>query len=117
EPGGIVQPGGDDGGRGEDLPRLAERQAVELEHLAAQGAVLRGFGELAELGAVEIPRLTELVQQPDDLARMTHAVRRKPRRQVRVDRTAARSTRRSEEHTSELQSPYDLVCRLLLEKK
>src|SRR6266516_1035014 len=26
-------------------------------------------------------------------------------------------TARSEEHTSELQSPYDLVCRLLLEKK
>src|SRR5437867_4729560 len=26
-------------------------------------------------------------------------------------------TYRSEEHTSELQSPYDLVCRLLLEKK
>src|SRR5437867_6321961 len=24
---------------------------------------------------------------------------------------------RSEEHTSELQSPYDLVCRLLVEKK
>src|SRR5437867_9158157 len=27
------------------------------------------------------------------------------------------SASRSEEHTSELQSPYDLVCRLLLEKK
>src|SRR5437867_7522176 len=27
------------------------------------------------------------------------------------------SSSRSEEHTSELQSPYDLVCRLLLEKK
>src|SRR5207248_5968284 len=27
------------------------------------------------------------------------------------------SSLRSEEHTSELQSPYDLVCRLLLEKK
>src|SRR5437867_4818286 len=27
------------------------------------------------------------------------------------------ATTRSEEHTSELQSPYDLVCRLLLEKK
>src|SRR5207248_8585096 len=27
------------------------------------------------------------------------------------------NTDRSEEHTSELQSPYDLVCRLLLEKK
>src|SRR5207248_6219848 len=30
---------------------------------------------------------------------------------------AMASTSRSEEHTSELQSPYDLVCRLLLEKK
>src|SRR5437867_9805515 len=28
-----------------------------------------------------------------------------------------RQADRSEEHTSELQSPYDLVCRLLLEKK
>src|SRR5437867_10656166 len=28
-----------------------------------------------------------------------------------------RDRERSEEHTSELQSPYDLVCRLLLEKK
>src|SRR6266705_3170726 len=28
-----------------------------------------------------------------------------------------RAAARSEEHTSELQSPYDLVCRLLLEKK
>src|SRR5438094_6584402 len=28
-----------------------------------------------------------------------------------------RGIARSEEHTSELQSPYDLVCRLLLEKK
>src|SRR5207248_3631749 len=32
---------------------------------------------------------------------------------VMVDSTGERS----EEHTSELQSPYDLVCRLLLEKK
>src|SRR5256885_11017970 len=29
----------------------------------------------------------------------------------------AKSTGRSEEHTSELQSPCNLVCRLLLEKK
>src|SRR5207248_9319312 len=29
----------------------------------------------------------------------------------------AQGVRRSEEHTSELQSPYELVCRLLLEKK
>src|SRR5688500_20234935 len=30
---------------------------------------------------------------------------------------AVRRARRSEEHTSELQSPCNLVCRLLLEKK
>src|SRR2546426_6888500 len=31
--------------------------------------------------------------------------------------TSARRASRSEEHTSELQSPCNLVCRLLLEKK
>src|SRR5207248_7019829 len=34
-----------------------------------------------------------------------------------VQTRAIMSNERSEEHTSELQSPYDLVCRLLLEKK
>src|SRR4051812_49523901 len=33
------------------------------------------------------------------------------------DRPCRRSTKRSEEHTSELQSHVNLVCRLLLEKK
>src|SRR5207248_11358016 len=36
----------------------------------------------------------------------------RPERAARLD-----AATRSEEHTSELQSPYDLVCRLLLEKK
>src|SRR5438094_6772789 len=35
----------------------------------------------------------------------------------RVDTDGRVRVLRSEEHTSELQSPYDLVCRLLLEKK
>src|SRR5438094_6219783 len=39
---------------------------------------------------------------------------RAPELDVRAQR---RPRSRSEEHTSELQSPYDLVCRLLLEKK
>src|SRR6266516_2609864 len=34
-----------------------------------------------------------------------------------VIRTQPMSTDSSDEHTSELQSPYELVCRLLLEKK
>src|SRR6266516_6843235 len=35
----------------------------------------------------------------------------------RSPRLLQNRSHRSEEHTSELQSPYDLVCRLLLEKK
>src|SRR5206468_12240359 len=38
-------------------------------------------------------------------------------RSERVSVTWSRASRRSEEHTSELQSRSDLVCRLLLEKK
>src|SRR5256885_8362915 len=36
---------------------------------------------------------------------------------ARVDAGVGPEARRSEEHTSELQSPCNLVCRLLLEKK
>src|SRR5437867_4568072 len=36
---------------------------------------------------------------------------------ARVQEGGRARLQRSEEHTSELQSPYDLVCRLLLEKK
>src|SRR5207248_7756169 len=37
--------------------------------------------------------------------------------QIQTTRLAVFGENRSEEHTSELQSPYELVCRLLLEKK
>src|SRR5690348_8626547 len=40
-----------------------------------------------------------------------------PGDQGRAARGVARAPARSEEHTSELQSPVHLVCRLLLEKK
>src|SRR3712207_7928897 len=45
--------------------------------------------------------------------------RRRRHRRSRADRTRGRGvgSRRSEEHTSELQSRQYLVCRLLLEKK
>src|SRR5438034_5101234 len=39
------------------------------------------------------------------------------RLQPALDRSTPRALLRSEEHTSELQSHSDLVCRLLLEKK
>src|SRR2546426_2586810 len=37
--------------------------------------------------------------------------------EVRAERVGPPGGERSEEHTSELQSPCNLVCRLLLEKK
>src|SRR5437868_9346929 len=40
-----------------------------------------------------------------------------PRTRVRCPRHQPGNRSRSEEHTSELQSRFDLVCRLLLEKK
>src|SRR5256885_771345 len=42
---------------------------------------------------------------------------RRRRKQIPGEAAFGRRTERSEEHTSELQSPCNLVCRLLLEKK
>src|SRR5690349_24070759 len=55
-------------------------------------------------------------------ARCTYRSRRPPRRALastvlRSSVVSENSAARSEEHTSELQSRRDLVCRLLLEKK
>src|SRR5688500_19424520 len=64
---------------------------------------------------------------PSRPSRRARGRRRKGRRSLPVQSHARRrahrrrretsSHRRSEEHTSELQSPCNLVCRLLLEKK
>src|SRR5207244_9626626 len=45
------------------------------------------------------------------------AERRRPSRLERLERVKHEGAKRSEEHTSELQSPDHLVCPLLLEKK
>src|SRR5437867_5260930 len=57
---------------------------------------LQDVQEILRAGADKVSLNTAAVENPD-----------------LIDEAA----RRSEEHTSELQSPYDLVCRLLLEKK
>src|SRR5256885_7177228 len=50
--------------------------------------------------------------EPEQEPRDTHGTRLMPRGDH-----APRDRQRSEEHTSELQSPCNIVCRLLLEKK
>src|SRR5437867_5697898 len=62
--------------------------------------IVQGLVDVAAVVVAADPHRLELVQV-----------------QVGIDRVAALGVDRSEEHTSELQSPYDLVCRLLLEKK
>src|SRR5438094_3696218 len=63
-------------------------------------------------GKVWTRALLAWVESADNVA---HA--RGPATFLDAVQTAAGLYARSEEHTSELQSPYDLVCRLLLEKK
>src|SRR5437867_5955827 len=60
------------------------------------------------------------LDQPDhqrDSGRIVDSRLALERRAGTSDDLAAAEHRRSAEHTSELQSPYDLVCRLLLEKR
>src|SRR5207248_10428416 len=67
------------------------------------------------------PRIEGVAQERILAADFRHAQRqRRFARHRRRELLGARRRElivRSEEHTSELQSPYDLVCRLLLEKK
>src|SRR5258708_23774931 len=73
--------------------------------------------------AVQLRRVMSLPENAEQLF-VTHFCRierhlhhfRMPRF-VRANIFVSRIRRRSEEHTSELQSPDHLVCRLLLEKK
>src|SRR5947208_13272694 len=53
---------------------------------------------------------TDCPMLPDDVAELSS-------RQMASSAMRSRASSRSEEHTSELQSPDHLVCRLLLEKK
>src|SRR5438094_2162809 len=66
---------------------------------------------------------TTLFRSVENGRRSARAVTGNPRRALFARQNPCavgpgeRGAIRSEEHTSELQSPYDLVCRLLLEKK
>src|SRR5437868_10581980 len=71
-------------------------------------AKIPGPGRKPETAAGTAPR-------PAQARRTTRPAREADRSGRETARPALRS--RSEEHTSELQSRFDLVCRLLLEKK
>src|SRR5436189_2508259 len=70
------------------------------------------YETLAAYPGVKLPRMA-LFFDRDDRASMLALMREAGR----LQQAAGFAHQRSEEHTSELQSPMYLVCRLLLEKK
>src|SRR5690606_41667787 len=84
--------------RSSDLPReIANKLAADIDTIALP--VIMNSPVLTDADLVEIIRACP------------------PSKQVAVASRESLSTKRSEEHTSELQSRENLVCRLPLEKK
>src|SRR5207249_11360283 len=87
------------------------------QHLRARGdgsRLLRGRLRLAKCS------LRPVADVPDELAVFHEVVLQQTGeilRRLADDDQSRAAQLRSEEHTSELQSRFDLVCRLLLEKK
>src|SRR5437867_7153505 len=85
---------------------VADRARDKVKQLIYVDAFVPQDGQsLLDLNEVARARMQELAKTGDGW--------RVPPNPTPPDTSPARS----EEHTSELQSPYDLVCRLLLEKK
>src|SRR5207248_6439641 len=114
------------GGRGFTRPGRFRRSSLYLSRHGG-GKSLGRHRPGGERGTFAARRVLRLNRSCGD-------ARRRPGRRVREDprnleilargsslrqqhRAGRGKCSRSEEHTSELQSPYDLVCRLLLEKK
>src|SRR2546426_528560 len=93
--------------------------AADFETLTARLDPLRQLGLIVVdyLQLVPTPAGTTRTTQDEDLALVLQRLKALAlERQVAL-LVVSQLSRRSEEHTSELQSPCNLVCRLLLEKK
>src|SRR5207249_5721590 len=103
---------------GAALVRVAISPRTALSAIGLQLAFqrLRPAHDLCDLlGDLRLPRpVVGALQQLDNLAGV---VGRVLHRRALCAEERRRRLHRSEEHTSELQSRFDLVCRLLLEKK
>src|SRR5437867_12645821 len=80
---------------------------------------VRGYGVI-ETGWTRSPLMQptiELAKSSNTLNKLTFVLLYATDFADRLEKEVIPALKRSEEHTSELQSPYDLVCRLLLEKK
>src|SRR5207244_7656179 len=91
------------------IPSFPSRRSSDLSHLAPFH-VARRRQQLVALGASRL-RAGRCRERQDEHERGDVSHRNLQ------DGCVWRDSKRSEEHTSELQSPDHLVCRLLLEKK
>src|SRR5688500_19856625 len=92
----------------------ARRRLIVAERRDIRGSVTR-WGRWGGAGIPGSGRRVLLHRQAVTLAWTAHPARRRPRDLALVAAVLFLTTGRSEEHTSELQSPCTLVCRLLLE--
>src|SRR5438034_7732717 len=98
---------------------MSPRSRVRIRPGPASGGVTEGFTLLGLPGAEqasdqhELPQVIGVVVREDE----RFAQYRLPGAMREAGEQVRRRVARSEEHTSELQSHSDLVCRLLLEKK
>src|SRR5690606_40374623 len=93
------------------------------------GSLFHCYGDHRDLPSFPTRRSSDLPAQPSGAVRRMKAPRegqimserferhRQPWRSDEVAKLKVLASKRSEEHTSELQSRENLVCRLLLEKK
>src|SRR2546426_2469614 len=88
---------------------------AEVEAACREASVGGAVAVAANLNA---PDQTVISGDPEAVARASAACKaRGAKRVIPLKVSGGESAARSEEHTSELQSPCNLVCRLLLEKK
>src|SRR5207248_9546765 len=91
------------------FPTRRSSDLVEIDHHQRRPQVWHGLGEIGDRAKAVDEQFA--VRQAGEI--VVHGIMQHAFFGVLGLGTA----NRSEEHTSELQSPYDLVCRLLLEKK
>src|SRR5256885_6222882 len=106
-------------------PRVQIEYDVEIYGSEKKGQIPFVMGVLADLSGKPVDPLPEIADRKfleidiDNFDARMKSI--KPRVAFQVDNTLTGEGKlnidRSEEHTSELQSPCNLVCRLLLEKK
>src|SRR5256885_6330287 len=80
------------------------------DRLSSEKAMVRCIAFLLTFVALAFPALADEGHHHDDLSEQQFG-------SVHFPTSCNPKVQRSEEHTSELQSPCNLVCRLLLEKK